>query len=84
MQFKGRPNTLAGEIGQYCNVVNFILLKSPIPARQDTKLIGMITLKEGKLDNDQKNENFSSTIHHTQRQQTKDVLLLASTYIRNI
>ena len=46
MQFKSRPNTLEGEIGIYRNVLNFILLKSLIPARQETKLIGMITLKE--------------------------------------
>ena len=70
MQFKSRPNTLEGEIGLYCNVVNFILLKSPIPACQEAKLIGMITLKEGKPDSDQKNESLSRTIHHTQRQQT--------------
>ena len=70
MQFKRRPNTLEGEIGLYRNVLNFILLKSPVPARQETRLIGMITLKEGKPDSDQKNESFSSTVHHTQRQQT--------------
>ena len=70
MQFESGPNTLEGEIGLYCNVVNFILLKSPIPALQEAKLIGMIALKEGKPDSDQKIEIFSSTIHHTQRQQT--------------
>ena len=70
MQFKSRPNTLEGEIGLYCNVVNFILLKSSIPASQEAKLIGMITLKGGKPDSDQKKESLSSTIYHTQRQQT--------------
>ena len=67
MQSKSRPNTPEGEVGLYCNVHT---IKKPKPARQETKRIGMITLKEGKPDSDQKNESFSSTIRHAQRQQT--------------
>ena len=47
MQFRTKPNTLVGEIGLYRNILKFMLLKSPTPAHQETKLIGMITLKGG-------------------------------------
>ena len=60
MQFISKPNTLEGEIGIYRNVSNFILLNSPIPARQETKLIGMITLKGANLTATRKTKAFQA------------------------